>query len=33
MKGLKNSKSNPGAMADKGNPSSQKVEAGGIPKV
>lgn len=33
MKVLKNSKSNPGAMADKGNPSTQKAEAGRIPKV
>ena len=33
MKVLKNSKSNPSAMADKGNPSTQKAEAGGFPKV
>lgn len=33
MKLLKNSKSKPGVMADKGNHNTQKAEAGRIPKV
>lgn len=33
MKLLKNSKSRPGVMADKGNRSTRKAEAGRIPKV
>lgn len=33
MKLLKNSKSKPGVMVDKGNHNTQKAEAGRIPKV
>lgn len=33
MKLLKNSKSKPGVMADKGNHNTQKAEAGRVPKV